>query len=343
MLIPRFDSQLYQEPEDLVDLLSQAVRTARKLGARAISLTGLLPSATQYGRALQNVLPKADAQRITTGHATTTASILLTVQHILRKAERDVSQERVGFVGLGSVGAATLRALLRCLPHPREIRLCDIYNKRDTLSDLRRELKRKLGYGGPVHLLESRGTVPHDLYASSLVIGATNVPDILDADRLAPGTLLVDDSSPHCFRLDRAVHRLREQQDILFTEGGVLRAPQPLKQTIYVPPGLEQVAQTLPTDVFANYDPYHITGCVLSSLLSAQRTDDLPASVGLPGLNTCLAHYEVLRQLGFQAANLHCENFVPDERSIQDFRGRFGRVAGVADLAAAGQEEDLRR
>src|SRR5262249_25243634 len=200
----------------------------------------------------------------TTGHATTAAAVVLAVERIVAEAGRDLSRERVGFVGLGSVGAASLRTLLRCLPHPAEIRLCDVYRKREALFELRRELSEQLGYRGPVHVLEARGTVPAGLYESSLLVGATNVPDILDVDRLAPGALLVDDSSPHCFRPDRAARRLRERQDVLFTEGGMLRAPHPLRQVIYVPAELEQVAQAVPAEVFANYDPHHITGCVFS-------------------------------------------------------------------------------
>src|SRR5207237_573753 len=104
------------------------------------------------------------------------------------------------------------------------------------------------------------------------------------------GTLLVDDSSPHCFRLDRAVRRLRERQDVLFTEGGMLRAPRPLRQLLYVPAELERFVRDVPAELFANYDPHHITGCVLSSLLSARRAE-LPPTVGLVGPGTCLDHY----------------------------------------------------
>jgi hypothetical protein len=248
------------------------------------------------------------------------------------EAGRDLSQERVGFVGLGSVGAASLRTLLRCLPHPAEIRLCDVYSKREALLELRREVTEGLGYRGPVHVLAARGTVPPGLYESSLLVGATNVPDILDVDRLAPGTLVVDDSSPHCFRLDQAVRRLREQHDILFTEGGLLRAPEPLRQVLYVPADLERV---VPADVLANYDPRHITGCVLSGLLSAQRAD-LPPTVGLAGLPACLAHYRAVTGLGFRAAALHCEGFAPEEKVVRDFRRRFGRAVDAEAVASGG-------
>jgi hypothetical protein len=326
VLIPRFDSQLYQEPDDLLSVLVQALRTAGKLGARTVALTGLLPSATRYGLALQEAVVGQDVPPLTTGHATTTAAIVLAIRRMVTEAGRNLPRERVGFVGLGSVGAATLRAMLRCLPHPAELRLCDVYSKREALLELRREVTEELGYGGPVHVLEARGTVPLGLYESSLLVGATNVPDILDVDRLAPGTLLVDDSSPHCFRPDRAVRRLREHEDILFTAGGMLHAPQPIRQVIYVPPDLEHVAGAVPGEAFANYDAHHITGCVLSGLLSTHRVG-LPPTVGLANLPACLAHYEGVTGLGFRAAALHCDGFALEEKTVRNFRRRFGRAA----------------
>jgi len=149
------------------------------------------------------------------------------------------------------------------------------------------------------------------------------VPDILDMDRLAPGTLIVDDSSPHCFRVDRAARRIREQQDILFTEGGMLRAPQPMRQVIYVPAGLERHVPTLPAALFANYDAHHITGCVLSSLLTSKRPE-LTATLGLVSPHACFDHYRALENLGFQAARLHCEEYAVDEDAVREFRRQFG-------------------
>src|SRR5205823_376753 len=52
VLIPRFDSQLYDDPADLNAALGDALRVARRLGAEAVSPTGLLSSATDYGRSL---------------------------------------------------------------------------------------------------------------------------------------------------------------------------------------------------------------------------------------------------------------------------------------------------
>src|SRR5262249_30174091 len=122
----------------------------------------------------------------------------------------------------------------------------------------------------------------------------------------------------------RAVRRLGERHDILFTEGGMLRAPSSLGQVLYLPADLERVIPAVPAELFSNYDAHHITGCVLSSLLSARRAE-LPPTLGLVGPETCLEHYQALERLGFQAAALHCEGFAPDEDAVRAFRRQFGR------------------
>ena len=196
VLIPRFDDQLYHDRRDLLAVLGDAVQIAHEIGAATVSLTGLLPSASDYGRDLAKALAGHDLPRITTGHATTTSAVVLAVRRALEEGGRALAGEHVGFIGLGSVGLATLRLLLSCLPHPARLSLCDVYSKQEILESLRRELSDELGYGGEVRLLASRHEVPAELYEASLIVGATNVAEILDIDRVAPGTIVVDDSAP---------------------------------------------------------------------------------------------------------------------------------------------------
>ena len=196
VLIPRFDDQLYHDRRDLLAVLGDAVQIAHEIGAATVSLTGLLPSASDYGRDLAKALAGHDLPRITTGHATTTSAVVLAVRRALEEGGRALAGEHVGFIGLGSVGLATLRLLLSCLPHPARLSLCDVYSKQEILESLRRELSDELGYGGEVRLLVSRHEVPAELYEASLIVGATNVAEILDIDRVAPGTIVVDDSAP---------------------------------------------------------------------------------------------------------------------------------------------------
>src|SRR3989338_10694187 len=324
LMLPRMSSELYQDEEDLVRVIVEALEMAGRLGARTVSLTGLIPSATEYGRRIATaVTGRKNVPAITTGHATTAAAVVLSIRRILEESGRNLAQEQVGFLGLGSVGLASLHLMVGSLPHPLEITLCDVYDKLNTLADIRRELVADFGFQGPVRISASAGEVPSELYDATLIIGATNVPDVLDVTKLNPGTMIVDDSGPHCFVLKDALRRLEEQPDLLFTGGGVLRSPDPIRQGRYVPRGAERVVNRAQMDALLSYEPFHITGCVLSGLLSA-CFEHLKPTVGLTDRRSCFQHYEVLGRLGFQAADLHCAgNMLPTE-FVRKFRSRFG-------------------
>jgi amino acid adenylation domain-containing protein len=321
--IPRFDFQLYRDRQDLLDVTGDALRLARQIGSRVVSLTGLLPSATDYGRALAPLLSESGMPRITTGHATTTSAVVLSIRRALEDSGRSIGGEHVGFVGLGSVGVASLRLLLTCLPHPAELTLCDVYSKREELEALRREVVEGLGYRGPVHLLESRENVPASIAECTLIVGATNVPDILDLEVVRPGTVLVDDSAPHVFRSDAAFARMRAQADILATEGGVLAAPEDLPSLVHIPGSIDPELRAEFETLLLRSDPRQITGCVLSSLLSAQF-DELSPTIGLIDRDTALKHFEALARLGYRAAALHLDDQPIDARTLRDFRLNHG-------------------
>lgn len=329
ILIPYFDTELYTDEAHLLEVIVQALEMAKHLGARAVSLTGLIPSATGYGRKIAGIIaPRPDLPAITTGHATTTAAVTLAIRRVLSESGRDLSQERVGVLGLGSIGAGSLRLMLKCLPHPREILLCDLYSREAALAEIRQELVSEFEFRGDVHILKSQLEAPSEFYNASLIIGATNVAEILDIDQLNPGTLLVDDSGPHCFSPELAIRRFEQQHDILFTEGGALKSPQRMREMRYMPKTAVD-----PMD-FANLqliflrhlrpNPYTLMGCVFSGLLSAYYAD-LKPTIGLASVEASWHHYETLTRLGFQAADLYCEGYILPLEHIQKFRSRFGK------------------
>jgi hypothetical protein len=213
--------------------------------------------------------------------------------------------------------------MLSCLPHPARLSLCDLYSKQESLESLGRELFDELGYSGEVRLLASRHELPAEVYEASLMIGATNVADILDIDRVAPGTIVVDDSAPHAFQPEEALRRFHERGDILVTEGGVLLAPEPLPLRVFVPEGLEPWLTAGLVSLMARSNPWYITGCVLSGLLSA-RFAHLAPTIGLIDRQTALDHYETLDALGFKAAGLELDDSPLDARIVRDFRSRYG-------------------
>jgi predicted amino acid dehydrogenase/acyl carrier protein len=326
--LPRYASELYENQDDLVRLTIEALATAGLLGARAVSLTGLIPSATNYGHAIAASISRTELPSITTGHAATAATVVLTIERLLEAAGRSLSDAHVGVLGWGSIGRTSLRLLLHTLPHPAAITVCDVYGIRDRADDIRQELVDLVGYRGPVRVVESRGKVPAEFYESTVMLGATNVANVLDISRMRPGTVIVDDSGPHCFSVPAAVRRLREAEDILFTEGGVLRSPHPIEWVRYLPRIAEQTALATYLGSIARHDPMRITGCVLASLLCA-RFPDLGPTVGDADDDSCAKHYERLHQLGFAAADPHCGEHVLAPEAILGFRRRFSVVPSL--------------
>jgi hypothetical protein len=331
LLLPRFDVELYADENDLVQVIIEALKMAKHLGAGTVSLTGLIPSATDYGRAITSAITdQPDLPAISTGHATTTATVVMTIEKTLAESGRDLAQERVGVLGLGSIGTSSLRLMLKSLPHPPEIILGDLYRNLDVLEKIKHEIITDLGFQGTVRLAKSQTQteVPPEFYETSLMIGATNVPDVLDITRVKSGTMIVDDSGPHCFNTERAIQRFEEQQDILFTEGGVLKSPQHISELRYVPKEAAQNPNLAELEVVLSrglrHNPFNITACTFSSLLSA-CFEELKPTVGLVEVETSLQHHEKLKQLGFQAADLHCRDYTLAEEGIRDFRRRFGK------------------
>jgi len=203
--------------------------------------------------------------------------------------------------------------------------LCELERNRPALVVLEAELRRDFGYAGPIRLVTvGPDALPDDFYDCTCVVAATNAAEVTDVDRLLPGTLLFDDSAPACFSADKAVRRLRDRGDLLFTVSDQLRAPQPLDQVAYVPAVLHDLFGGRVLEWLAGHDPHHITGCVLSSLLTASDVR-LPASVGLPELADCLQADDALTRLGFGAAELHAEGTTLAAADVARFRSRFGR------------------
>lgn len=317
ILLPRFRPELYSDPAGLIADLLTAGRLAGRFGARILALTGLIPSATDYGRAiLPHLTP--DLPAISTGHATTTTAVILTIERILAESGRKMAQELVGFLGLGSIGLASLRLMLTCLPHPAGLLLCDLYHKREVLEAIAREARESLGYTGPITILESHHQPPPPFYEATFIVGATNVPDILEVDLLRPGTLIVDDSGPHCFNPEAAIGRLEQKQDILFTEGGVLQLPQLVKRTRFVP-----TYHSSPDDTFQIDEADELMGCAFSSTLSAHFTS-LKPTIGLVDLQATIVHYQTLVQLAFRGGSLRCRNYRLSPALIEQFRRHFG-------------------
>ena len=323
--LPRLRSELYKDQDHLVTTIVEGLEMSRQIGAKAVSLMGLLPSATDYGRAVAKVVANRDGLPvITTGHGTTVSAMVLTMEEILALAGRELTEETVVFLGLGSIGTATLRLMLRCLPHPKRILLCDLYSKITRLKGLSEEITRDACYGGVVEIIPSSHPLPARVYDATIIVGATNVPDLLHVESLKPGTLIVDDSAPHCFKPQALIQRFQSSQDVLFSAGGAVRPAEPVRRIRYLPRHVEQMMLPGAAQVISSRDDHRLAGCAYSSLLLS-RFPELPPTVGLVDDASAVQYYNLLTRLGHQAAELHCEDYRLPESLIGAFRQRFGR------------------
>ena len=325
VVLPLEDASLYVDRQRTVEGVVRGLEEAARLGADTVSLTGLVPSATDYGRDIQRaVAGRTGLPRLTTGHATTAACFVMMVEQVLRSGGRRMEGEHVALLGVGSIGTAILHLLVRTLPAPRVLRLCDVPAKHAHLLALKRELETEHGLRGRVEVtLVPGGGAPDEVYDATLLLSATSAPRLIDVDRLRPGTLVVDDSAPHCFDPRRAIRRFQEKRDVLFTEAGAIRSHRPVGEIreITFATGWDHKIRGALKLLHPTEDT--LMGCVFSSILSS-RFEDAPCLVGTPTPRDLDLHYRKLRELRFEAARLYVEDVLLDEDLVGMFRSRFG-------------------
>jgi len=167
------------------------------------------------------------------------------------------------------------------------------------------------------------GSVPSEVYQCRLIIGATNMPGVLDVRKLTAGTIVVDDSFPHCFDSESAVQRMMTHKDVLLIDGGFVSPQEPIEWTLAFPEHVPSRFDALfGTSLLPFQNGTAITGCILSALLS--KKFGATASVGPVELEVCREHSDVLSRLGIGAAPLRCGSWSVPETHVADFRSIAG-------------------
>jgi hypothetical protein len=286
-------------------------------------------SATDYGRAVSAALEgRTDLPQVTSGHDTTAASVLLVVETILRQGGRRMEDEVLCCLGVGSVGRASLQLMLKHLPHPRGLLLCDPYAQVGSVEHVAEDVRSRLGYRGEIRVIGGTSTLPDEFYDATLISADTNAPDIVDVERLRPGAMLIDDSIPPCYDRDAALARAEDRADVLFAQGDVVRADKPMGKLIHWPPMMVQMFGEQGITDFVNItpdasSPVDITSSVLSSLL-AGRVEGIVPMVGPADASRCEKHIEALRDLGFEGGPAQCDGVFLSEQAVVRFREQFG-------------------
>lgn len=322
IMLPCYESDFYKDVSSVKAPILAALKMAAESGAGTVSLTGVIPSATNHGRDIAKWIEDEEGfPSITTGDATRSATIVKSVQGILNEAERELSDETISVVGLGSIGFGTLRLMLDVMDHPRRIILCDPYQTDDQMSCFRDQV-RDAGYQGQIDIVKNGGALPPEVYEASMVVASSNLPGVLNIKSLRPGTLVVDYSFPPVFRVDEAVKRFINQGDILFTTGGELRMPAVVGETIFLPEEVEDLDEGVQgafMKFLGSRDKHEITGCVLVSLLTGLKEGVLP-TVGPLQNSDAIAHFEFLEEFGVLPARLQMTGFFLSEERVTTFR-----------------------
>lgn len=300
--IPIFESDLFIDQANTVQEIEAAILKANEFNVKTITLTGLLPSVSSAPYKLfensQKLLP-----RITAGHDSSFITIFFNLEYCLEITKRNISQETIGFLGMGSIGTNILKILIQHYEHPKRIILCDLYQNKTKLDLFAKLLKDKYQYFGDVLITNSGDQVPTEFYEATTIIGASNVPNIIDITQLRSGTLIIDDSTPPVLSVSDAITRFESQHDVLYIEAGLIKSPYLIQQTISLPKGLE-------VPLFKNdaESCFEIAGCILLGLVSHLETNE----------NTFKENYSYLQQLGYRAPRLQFHGYFYEDTSYLD-------------------------
>jgi len=224
--------------------------------------------------------------------------------------------EAIAVVGLGAIGTASLRLLLDLSVHPRSLTLCDVPAKHTELRALAAELRSMHGYSGEIHLVHSTPAAPMEVYRNRFIIAAASVRGVLDVDRLEPGTIVVDDSFPHCFDTEKAISRMTSRGDVLLVDGGLITPPGKVDWSITLPSNLAAlVRQEANVDLLPRSD--EITACIFSALMVERQV--APAMTGVATVEECRTHWVALEEMGVTAGRFRCGRWALDNRLLSRF------------------------
>jgi len=304
-------------------------------GARVVCLGGLLGSLSGYGKRLGSFAQEHDVT-VTTGHSMTSVTVLQTYRRAVESLDLDPTRGRMVILGAGSVGAAFGRLIAREELLPAELVLVDKPDRSRRVEELADELAES-GLTTRVDLTDRDGQLPsHSLcYDAQFLISAVSTPNVIDIERVAPQTVLVDDSQPNCWSRELAWRRVNRSADIAPCEAGLVDAAC-IDYWAYFP------------FRFASQDPAagtSVTWCCLAEGLAMGHEPSLPPTVGEPDTAALAQYLGAFEQLGFRVAPLQCgPHFLPLERLRAGFAGNFTGLQPVAPVQVlAGPRPTMRQ
>ncbi len=312
VLLGRFASEIpHMPPDRLAKEVADAVRLASTHGARFVSLAGLLPSWTRYGHAVLDQLGAGSKVSLTTGHAATVVAMVHAVRAMLRDLDASWSGLQVAVVGYGSIGQATIELLCDVDGPPRRIVVCDTALRLPLLGRSMDNLATRTGR--EVTPVASGAPLPPDVYASDLILGASSEGGLIDTDRLAPGTIVIDDSFPPIVDAATAVRRMDREGDVVVLSGGRLDTG-PCERALQVP-----IPARFAERIVDLFDAGGVPGCRAESILLASGLE-LPVVHGLVRRDQARRYWEESAKVGVRAPTPRLMGRAVPERALAGVR-----------------------
>lgn len=298
-------------------LLGPALEAVAATGARIVCLGGLLGSLSGYGKRLGS-FAEENGVTITTGHSMTAVTVLETYRRAVRELRLDVSRSRMVILGAGSVGGAFGHLLALEEQRPAEVVIVDKPERRSHAEHLATELS-DARLSARVDVTDAYGQLPSDsvCYDTHFLISAVSTPDVIDIDRVAPGTVLVDDSQPNCWSRERAWRRVVSRSDIAPCEAGLVDATS-IGYYGYFP---------FPFSSFRPDGGTSVAWCCLAEGLAMAHDPGLSPTVGEPTLTGLVQYLSAFRKLEFDVAPLQCGK---RELPIEKLRTTYSRITNTA-------------
>ena len=278
---------------------------ARENGAKVVCLGGLTASLMKYGRLLDGV---ADGITVTTGHTVTAISCVRTMFSAVDRFGLEPEGEQLTILGMGSVGSAFLELVVTQPRCPRQVVLSDLPEQSKGVQALIERLEPNLPPGFSLSFVPSSRDglgAGHPVYNSRYLFSATSAADIIDVDQVLPGTLLVDDSQPHCWSRERAFTRVQRQGDIIPCEAGLIDCDSLSYRSFFPFDWLESQQQ----------GTNHAWCCLTEGLLLG-KYPELPPTIGEPTLRSMLAFDEAFVDAGLKPAPLRSGPYLLDDDLI---------------------------
>ena len=322
IFLPYYAEELYAvKKEQLLNSIDLAIEEAKIKGAKNISLAGNLPSRTNYCYSVINNLKQlsvpAESINITTGHSCTVVAVVKTIQKVLKEMGLCIENLNIAVAGFGSIGQASLNLLLNKIGAPASIKIADLSSQIPALHQPLEKIKNN--YKGKLSVIEIESEIPDEFYLADLIIGASSQGEILDIEKISPGTIIVDDSFPHIVNTLKAINRMKKEKDILIIGGGKIDIGD-TERTILE----NKLPKNLINNIIKKLGDQGLPGCRVESLMMSYN-NSLPSTIGLVTEESADKYWNILSDLKVSAVGFHLQGFQIKENIINNVKSYLAR------------------